>query len=487
MSAVPRRRPAPRSPEAPEPLLRTILDTAVDAFTLIDHDGVIHLWNQQAEAVFGWTAGEAVGHRLSTLILPERYRARLERGLVGGTESVDGAVGNRRTELIACRNDGREIPIELTVVPVLDGTRRMFSAFVRDLSERRHDEALQQFQSSILENIQDSVIAVDLDGCVRYWNRGAEALYGYNRVEMMGRTMQAVLPEGESMAGTVQRILRAGETLEEVRRRRKDGAIVWVELRRSVMRDAHGAITGVLGVAKDVTERRRVTAELERSHGRLRNLAGRLRRIREEERTAIARRIHDEMGQVLTALRLDVVWLEARLSDGQPVLLDKCRTMEQLIEATIGRVRSLATELRPAVLDDLGLPAAIEWETQEFARRTGIRCEVHLANDLAGLDADRATDLFRILQEALTNVARHAMARCVQVTLRVVAGEVVLHVDDDGRGITPAEAVDQRSLGLVGMRERALLWDGSVDVQARSAGGTGVTVRLPLTRNGRTP
>jgi PAS domain S-box-containing protein len=481
MSAVPERSPAPRLAQDSEPLLRAILDAALDAFMLIDGDGIVQFWNRQAEALFGWTAAEALGRRLSALVIPERSRERHDRGVADFGGAATGSVVNRRTELIACRNDGSEFPLELTVVPVSDGVTRMFSAFARDLSERKHEEAERRFQSSILENVHDSVIAVDLQGCVRYWNQGAEALYGYTAAEMIGRSMQVVYPEGGSVAGDMERILSAGKTSEEVRRRRKDGTPLWVELRRSVMRNEHGDVVGLLGVATDITERRRVTAELKTSHGRLRNLAGRLRQVREEERTSIARQIHDEMGQVLTALRLDVAWLEARLPQN-PSLLDKCQTMAKLIEATIGRVRTLATELRPAVLDNLGLPAAIEWEAQEFARRTGIRCELHLAADLARLDPDRATDLFRILQEALTNVARHAMAHRVQVELQLEQGEVVLHVDDDGRGITPGEAEDQRSLGLLGMRERALLWDGSVDVHAGIDGGTRVAVRLPLTR-----
>jgi PAS domain S-box-containing protein len=349
-----------------EPLLRAILDTALDAVILIDSDGVIRFWNQQAEAVFGWTAAEALGQRLSALIVPERYRDGHDRGLAGFVGTGSGPMTNRRTEMVARRNDGCEVPVELTIVPVSSGATWMFSAFVRDLSERQ-----------------------------------------------------------------------------------------------------------------------RVTAALEESQRQLRSLADRLRKVREEERASIARQIHDEMGQVLTALRLDVAWLEARLPKEQQSLLDKCGTMAKLIETTIGRVRSLATELRPALLDDLGLPAAIEWETKEFARRSGLRCHLHLPADLTGLDSERATDLFRILQEALTNVARHAVARRVEVRLRVEGGDVVLQVADDGRGITPAEVADPRSLGLLGMRERALLWNGAVEVAAGSAGGTCLTVRLPLSRNGR--
>jgi len=234
-------------------------------------------------------------------------------------------------------------------------------------------------------------------------------------------------------------------------------------------------------VANAITERKRTDDALQQAtHTRLRDLAARMRSVREQERALMARRIHDELGQVLTALGMDIAWLEARLPTNDRPLVEKCHAMAALIEATIGRVRTLATELRPAVLDDLGLLAAIEWETQQFTRRTGIACALELPATLPPLDADRSTDLFRILQEALTNVVRHAAARHVDVQVRVTPAELVLVVGDDGRGIRDAEASSPRSLGLLGMRERALLWNGIVQVRARPRGGTAVTVQLPL-------
>lgn len=194
----------------------------------------------------------------------------------------------------------------------------------------------------------------------------------------------------------------------------------------------------------------------------------------------MARQIHDELGQSLSALHLDVAWLRARLPDDDVVLAEKMRSMAALIETSIGRVRNLATELRPAVLDSLGLLAAIEWETQQFTRRTGIPCVHELPPDPPAVDADRSTDVFRILQEALTNVARHAGAREVLVSLRFRRNELLLSVSDNGRGITAAEIANPQALGLVGIRERALLWDGAVEWRARDGGGTVVDLRLPL-------
>lgn len=487
MTVAPSRRAGPVRSSVPGPSLRAVLDAALDAVILMDDEGVIRFWNRQAEVLLGWSSQDAVGRSFSSLIDPEpRAGGGKQSAARDGTSERRQAA--RRREVTARHRDGHAVPVELGLTAIHDGKSRFQGAWLRDTSERRRREAMERLQSCILENVHDSVILVDVQGRVQYWNQGAEALYGYKAEEMLGRSIGAVLPEGEAVEPDLERILTTGDASEEVRRRHKDGTSLWVESRRSVMRDAAGEVVGVLGVVKDVTQRHRVAEELERSRAQLRNLAGRLRKAREEERTSIARQIHDEMGQVLTALRMDVAWLEARIPRDQPSLLDKCATMARLIEGTIGQVRTLATQLRPGVLDELGLAAAIEWETQEFARRTGIPCTPHLRAELAGVDPDRAIDLFRILQEALTNVARHARAEHVEVRVGVTRKgkerELVLHVEDDGRGIRPEETMDARSLGLLGMRERALLWNGSVDVRPRAEGGTRVTVRLPLPTRG---
>lgn len=484
MTVAPHNRAAPVRTREPDLPLRAVLDAALEAVVLIDRGGAIRFWNRQAESLLGWTAAEAVGRPFASLIAAEPRAGdpeRAARRAPGERRQVA-----RRREVTARHRDGHAVPVELGITPIHEGGKRFLVAWLRDVSERRRREAVERFQSFILENVHDSIIVVDLEGRVQYWNQGAEALYGYRAEEMLCQSIRAVLPEGEAVEPDLERILAAGDASEEARRRHKDGTTLWVESRRSVMRDAAGQVVGVLGVVKDVTQRHQVAEELERSRAQLRSLAGRLRKAREDERTSLARQIHDEMGQVLTALRMDVAWLEARIPREQTSLLDKCVTMARQIEETIGQVRTLATQLRPGVLDELGLAAAIEWETQGFTRRTGIPCTLHLPPELAGLDADRAIDLFRILQEALTNVARHARATGVEVRVGITRKrkerELVLSVEDDGRGIRPEEATDARALGVLGMRERALLWNGSLEVRARHGGGTRVTVRLPLPR-----
>jgi PAS domain S-box-containing protein len=229
-----------------------------------------------------------------------------------------------------------------------------------------------------------------------------------------------------------------------------------------------------------VSERKRAEARLRESREQLRNLAARLQSVREEERAHIAREIHDELGQSLTGLKMDLAWLASRLPEDQPWLREKPQDMRRLIDATIQTVRKIATELRPGILDDLGLTAAIEWQAQEFQARTGIACEFISRLEEFPLERDRSTAIFRIFQETLTNVARHAQATRVSVSLRAHNGSLVLEVRDNGKGVTAEELADPQSLGLLGMRERALLFGGEVSISGQPGAGTTVTAQIPL-------
>ena len=213
---------------------------------------------------------------------------------------------------------------------------------------------------------------------------------------------------------------------------------------------------------------------------RLRNLAGYLEDAREKERTYIAREIHDEFGQALTALKMDLAWLAKRLPANQDGLLAKVGSMSELVDSSIHMVRRIATDLRPGVLDHLGLVASIEWQAQEFAKRAGFECQLHLTDRDLMLDEDLLTAVFRIFQETLTNVVRHAEATKVRVELREDADELVLIVQDNGKGMTESQITRSKSLGLIGMQERARSWGGRVMFLATPGQGTTVTVRVPM-------
>ncbi len=229
------------------------------------------------------------------------------------------------------------------------------------------------------------------------------------------------------------------------------------------------------------SERMKADKELKKSHEQLRNLAAHLQSAREEERTWIAREIHDELGQTLTALKMDLSVMEKKLATNQGIetLAELVKADLQLVNATINTVKRLCTELRPAVLDHLGLGAAIEWQAQECQKRTGIECEVNLVPDDIAVDGKHSIALFRIFQESLTNVLRHAKATKIKTTLSDQDGSVMLEIADNGVGIMEEHLSKADSFGLLGMRERVQICNGEMRIAGSQNGGTTITVIIP--------
>ena len=227
-------------------------------------------------------------------------------------------------------------------------------------------------------------------------------------------------------------------------------------------------------------ERELAEMELKRSQELFRNLSTHLQVVREEERTRIARKIHDDMGQALTALKIDLTWLNKKLTDAQPLIREKLQSMVTLINETIETVHNLSEDLRPGILDDFGLSAAIEWQAEEFQKRTGIECRINLASDESNLSKEKSTNLFRIVQESLTNVIRHANATKVEINLSEKDGRLLLEVADNGKGITKAAVTNPKSFGLIGIKERVHSLGGEVDISGTPNAGTRLKVKMPI-------
>ena len=272
----------------------------------------------------------------------------------------------------------------------------------------------------------------------------------------------------------------AGHSHSVTNERRLDGSPMWVEGDYMCFYDAAGRITGHFGIQRDVTDRTLAAAQLEQSRAELRALADRLQTTREEERTRIAREIHDELGQALTALKLDLAWMETRQSGSNS---GRFRVGEKSITARIDEtmeiVRRIASELRPSVLDQLGLAAAIEWLVQESAKRTGMAVTLR-AEEFPRLPDQVASHAFRIIQEALTNVTRHSKATRVDVTVLHRGAILIIGVEDNGVGIMPMSLSGSGSLGMVGMRERAVACGGTLLVRGEPGKGTEIVVQIPL-------
>jgi signal transduction histidine kinase len=237
-------------------------------------------------------------------------------------------------------------------------------------------------------------------------------------------------------------------------------------------------------IQQRLQEEKETKERIRRSREQLRQLAAHLQAIREEERTRIARELHDHFGQPLSVLKMDLSWLKKRLPQQAADLHGKIESMAAIIDATFNVVHEVCAELRPVILDDFGLAAAIEWQAEEFGKRAGIACDVSLETEEIDLNKDQATAIFRIFREALTNIARHARASRVKVRLSEENGRIALAVEDNGRGITQAEIEDGASFGLIGIRERLYPWNGDVRFVGRPGKGTRVLVSIPKMKEG---
>ena len=278
----------------------------------------------------------------------------------------------------------------------------------------------------------------------------------------------------------------AGEAYEdEMRLQGADGKYRWFLVRTAPLKDVQGNVVKWYGVSIDIEDRKRVEDRLRETTKHLRALSARFQSAKEEEGTRIAREIHDELGAALTSLRWDLESFDKSISElGNRTQVDTLREriggMMSLTETAVGTVRRISSELRPTVLDDLGLAAAIEWQAEEFQNRTGIICRCDFSSENLNLSRDQSTAVFRIFQEALTNILRHAKATRVDIAIKAEESEFVLDIRDNGRGITDSERTGSRSLGLMGMRERTHLIGGEFRITGTDGKGTGITIRIPV-------
>jgi len=385
------------------------------------------------------------------------------------------------------RYDGEVIWIRDTCRAVRhdDGQALYHEGAIQDITERkRAEEALRQSEEryrTLFEESRDVIYITTREGKFIDINKSGLELFSYTKKEMMSLSVEEIYFDPDYRSRFQREIERKGFVGDyEIKFRRKNRAVIDCLVTAIVQRANDGSILGYQGIIRDITERKQAEEQLRSSREQLRALSAHLQSIREEERTLIAREIHDELGQDLTGLKMDLSWLIKRLPKNQELDVKKVESMLKLVDTTIQSVRRISTKLRPGVLDDLGLTAAIEWQTQDFQTRTGIECEFSSNLGEIDLDRDRSTTVFRILQETLTNVARHASATRVNIRLNEEAAGLVLIVEDNGRGITEREISDPKSLGLLGMRERALIFGGEVTISGAPGKGTMVRLRIPL-------
>ncbi len=465
-----------------------VVESAMDAIITIDEGQRVVQFNDAAERVFRWPRDAVLGQTLD-MLMPKRFHAahaaHIQR--FGRTATTSRSMG-AQTVLRGVRADGGEFPIEASISQHEERGRKLFTVILRDVTERVHAEELLARSEArlrgILDSAMDAIITVDERQHIVLFNAAAERVFGCPRGEAVGAPLAWFIPE-RFRPGHAEHISRFRDMGTSSRRMgeqrivmglRRDGREFPIDASISQIEEQGQRFYTV--ILRDVTERVRAENDLRASRDEIKELALAASTIREQEKSRIARELHDELGQALTALKIDVVWMRQNLPSAGAALADKLDEMQLLLDGTVAATRRISADLRPLVLDDLGLAAAAEWVVQNFTHRTGVACELAMARGLE-LGEPYATTVFRVLQETLTNVAKHADATQVEVSLNREGPEVTLSVHDNGRGFVVQSQRKAGSFGLLGLRERAALLGGSVSIE--SAPGLGTSVEMHLT------
>ena len=374
----------------------------------------------------------------------------------------------------------------------LTGEGKYTLSIIKDITERKKAE-LELIESEkkfrmLFNNANDAVFVTQLTEGKTYGdfvevNEIACNRLGYSKEEFLKLSPSAIVypPFINDFNKYTQKLLEDSHVIYELTHMAKDKRLIPVEISSHLF--TYEGLPMVLSIARDITVRKKTEEKLRRTGFRLRNLATHLQSIREEERTTIAREIHDELGQVLTVLKIQISLLANKLRDDQEELKDKIKSISDMIDGTVEKVQGITSKLRPDILDELGLILAIEWQAQEFKKVTGINYSLTLLRDEVNLDNEKSTAIFRIFQEALTNIMRHSSATLVNISILKRERNLVLKIADNGIGINSKQEKDPKSLGLIGMKERAMIFGGEVTVEGIPGKGTEVTVEMPLGDN----
>jgi PAS domain S-box-containing protein len=442
-------------------------------------DGVVLDANDRFLSMIGYSRDELIGKESSKLQIWVDYGARAS---FIKKFFKDGFL---RDEAVQVRAKNGEIRDTLWSAELIKYKgREVVLSLLYEITERKHaEEALRESEKkyrTIVENINDAMYIHDLKGNIIDVNENACRMLGYERDKIVGANLSKIdnkwhRPENPEL----ERLLQEGHLVFERENIRKDGSVMPVEVSvKIVHREGENFIQGFV---RDITDRKRLTREIETSREQLRLLAAKLESSREEERTNLAREIHDELGQSLTALKLDLAWLSKKLPKEQAELLVKTKSMQKLLDGNVKLARDITTRLRPAILDDFGLLAAIEWQASDFGQRTGIKCLVKSNVKKINLSEDRSISLFRIFQEALTNIVKHSKASRVDVNLIKKNSTMIIEIQDNGKGIKKSELQKKGAFGILGIRERVSLLRGALDID--SLPGKGTTLRVTIQMN----
>jgi PAS domain S-box-containing protein len=476
-----------------ETRFRDVLDALFAFVGFFSHEGLVLESNQAPLTASGLARADVIGRRF--VDLPWFSHSAEERVRV--SEAIERAARGEssRFETSVVSPQGGVVAIDAAFAPLRgpDGHIKYIVGTGIDVSERRRAENEMKRSRERLAQAQRLAHLGSWEWDVARnqvtWTDELYVIYGVDpgsHVPSYESFLASVHPDDREHTGNVLRMAMQNLSpfVYDHRILRPDGAIRMLHTRGEVIATSDGRVRKLVGSCWDITDRwdairaaEAARADAETSAAELRALARRLSEIREEERLAIARELHDQVGQALTALKLDLAGVRGQMAAGEGA--SRLETMDALLDSTLETTRRISAMLRPSILDDLGLCAAIRWQTADFTARTGVPCETRVPDEETTLAPSAALALFRILQEALTNVARHAQARHVVVELRRERESAALVISDDGRGLPAVEVAGRRSLGLMGMRERAAALGGEIEISGAPGRGTTVRARIP--------
>lgn len=465
-------------------------ESAMDPIVSIDESQRIVMFNAAAEHVFQWPRAAVLGQSLEMLI-PARFhithRAHVDQFRRTGVTSRRMGGLNALTGL---RANGEEFPIEASISQHVEDDRKVLTVILRDTTERVRSEALLSTSEGrlrgILDSAMDAIITVDERHKIVLFNAAAERMFGCPQDQAIGAPLSWFIPdrfrhlharhiEAFGAAGVASRRMAGAR---EVMGLRRNGEEFPIDASISQLSDGGSKFFTV--ILRDVSERVRALESLARSKEELRQLASAASRAREQEQTRIARELHDELAQSMAMLKMDLSLISSNSAKDDASLKARLQRMEGQINTTITSMRRIAADLRPLTLDDLGLAAAVDSLVQEFERRSGVRCKLTFAEPKVDVPSAHATAVFRIVQESLTNVSKHAKASNVDVIIDADDTDITVIVRDDGVGFASDGPRKPQSFGLLGVRERAYLLGGETRVVSAPEQGTKIEVRLPL-------
>ena len=398
-----------------------------------------------------------------------------------------GDFSTSKYEISIVRKNGEVLHLQVHRKEVLWNNAQQFLVMYQDITERKQAQEQITMLAHAVRSINECVSITDTNNNIVFVNRAFLDTYGYTEQELLGKNINLVrsLKISDEDGERIRLSTLEGMWHGELMNKRKDGSEFPIFLSTTMVCDNKWEPIALIGVATDVTERKREEEEINKSHKELRMLANHLQNIREEERNHLAREFHDQIGQSMTALKMDLSLLLRTISDEKQdvqrkLVIEELQSMQKLVDETSQLLWAIISELRPQMLDDLGLVATFEWEAQRFESRTGISCEFKSTAGDIQMDSKKSIALFRIYQEALTNITRHANATVVKSVLQRDDEVLVLEIKDNGRGIAFDKQSKPKSFGIIGMRERALAISGSFKISGVAGEGTTIIVQVPL-------